>query len=206
MLRAEALAFRDVGPLDLAVAPGACVALVGPTGAGKTLLLRALADLDPHAGRVFLDGVESASVPGPEWRRRVGLLVAESVWWGERVGETLGPVPPEWVARLGFGPEVVDWMVGRLSSGERQRLGLLRLLARGPRALLLDEPTAHLDPESAAQVEALVAEYRRERRAPVLWVTHDVAQRERVAARTLELRDGALDAVPPARAAEESGS
>ena len=65
-LRVEELVVRDVGPLNLAVARGECIAISGPSGAGKTLLLRALADLDPHEGRVYLDGVECNTFSGSQ--------------------------------------------------------------------------------------------------------------------------------------------
>ncbi len=96
------------------------------------------------------------------------------------------------LAALGFGPEVLDWEVARLSTGERQRLALLRLLGNAPQALLLDEPTAALDPASRARVEAVVADYRRKREAAVLWVSHDPAQIGRVADRHYRLEDGRL--------------
>jgi ABC-type multidrug transport system ATPase subunit len=91
----------------------------------------------------------------PDWRRRVGLLPAESGWWADRVGahfittnDARNPAttPTPILARLGFEPDVLDWDVQRLSSGERQRLGLARLLLNRPEVLLLDEATANLDP------------------------------------------------------------
>jgi len=167
-----------VGPCDILVDAGACTAVAGASGSGKTLLLRALADLAPHEGDVLVGGDAQSSMPGPAWRRRVGYLPTESAWWADTVGEHFdGGVPAE----LGFEPGVAKWEVGRLSSGERQRLALLRLLARRPEALLLDEPTANLDEENRAAVENLVARYRAEHGAATLWVTHDEAQRARVA-------------------------
>jgi ABC-type iron transport system FetAB ATPase subunit len=168
-----------VGPLDCRIDAGSCLALWGPSGSGKSLLLRALADLDPHTGEVLLDGAPQASMDGPAWRRRVGYLPAESGWWRPTVGEHFagGAVP----AQLGFPADVASWPVARLSSGERQRLALLRLLEREPDVLLLDEPTANLDQDAARAVEELVASYRTEHGAAVLWVGHDPAQRRRVA-------------------------
>lgn len=191
-LRVDALRARHVGPLSLTAAEGECVCLSGPSGAGKTLLLRAVADLDPHEGRLFVGGVACDTVSGPDWRRRVGMLPAESQWWHEQVGPHFRRPRESWLALLGFTPEVMDWQISRLSTGERQRLALLRLLDNAPEALLLDEPTASLDPVSVQRVEALIAGYRTERGAAVLWVSHDPQQIARVSRRHCVLRDGGL--------------
>jgi len=86
----------------------------------------------------------------------------------------------------------LSWDVQRLSTGERQRLAIARLLARTPEALLLDEPTGSLDPDNVERMEHLLAQYRSDRGAPVLWVSHDPDQAERVATRQFTLRDGRL--------------
>lgn len=187
MSRLELVGFRGgrLAPLDLAIEGGECVTLSGPSGSGKTLLLRAVADLDPHDGEARVDGERQDQLSGPEWRRRVGFLPAESHWWYPRVGDHFnGPAEPL-VAALGLPGEALDWEVERLSSGERQRLALARLLAGEPRVLLLDEATANLDPESTERVERLIDDYRVKTGAAVLWVSHDRGQRARVAGRSL---------------------
>ena len=116
-----------LGPFGFEVAAGACLALSGPSGSGKTLLLRALADLDPHEGEVELDGSPQSGCSGPEWRRRVGFLPAESHWWAPRVGDHFRSPADALRAdleRFGLDPACFDWKVERLSSGERQRLAL----------------------------------------------------------------------------------
>ena len=175
-------------PLAFTVAARECLAVCGASGTGKTRLLRMIADLEPHAGEVRLRGTPSTALPPARWRRQVMLVPAETAWWGDRVGEHfLAPPPEEAMARLGFAPAVLDWPVARLSSGERQRLGLLRALVLRPAVLLLDEPTANLDADNTAAVEALVAGYLAQRPAAALWVSHDEAQRRRLARRTLHL-------------------
>lgn len=191
-LRLDSLRFRGVGPIELTVPAGGCVAVSGPSGCGKTSLLRAIADLDLHDGQVFLDGLECAAFVAPEWRRRVGILLAESGWWSDRVGDHFAVRDASAMARLGFGPEAFDWTVARLSTGERQRLALLRLLGNRPVVLLLDEPTANLDPASVSKVESLLADYREEEGAAVLWITHDVEQGRRIADRRLRFEAGRL--------------
>ncbi len=202
-LTVEALRYHRCGPIDFTIADGTCMSLTGASGAGKTLLLRAIADLDPHAGRALLDDVPATALPAPTWRRRVAMLPAESAWWHESVGEhfgvgqAAGNVPSaESLARLGFTPDVMRWEIVRLSTGERQRLALLRLLANGPRALLLDEPTANLDGPNVTAVESLIAAFQRDEQAPVLWVTHDREQRERVAAQHYRIENGTLRTEP----------
>jgi ABC-type iron transport system FetAB ATPase subunit len=196
-LRLEGVSTRALQPVDLGLAPGELVLLSGPSGSGKSLLLRAVADLDPNEGEVWLDGSARSATPAPLWRRRVGLLPAESHWWGELVGDHFSAGAEALLRSLGFGPDVLGWSVGRLSTGERQRLALARMLALSPQALLLDEATANLDPPNRERVEGIIGSYRVERCAPVLWVSHDPAQRERLSApegaRRLVIRDGGLE-------------
>lgn len=190
-LELQSFATPLVGPLSLRCSVPCCT-LAGPSGSGKTLLLRAIADLDPHAGRALLDGVEQSELPAPEWRRRVAYLPAESHWWAERVDAHFLTWDPALLERLGFAPDVLDWEVARLSSGERQRLALARVLALGPRVLLLDEPTANLDRGNRERVEALVAAYLDEHAALALWVSHDPEQARRVGTCHWRLSQGTL--------------
>jgi len=190
MLRLDQFRFDEYGPIELSAPPGACIGITGPSGCGKTRLLRAVADLDAWTGRLSLNGDHALDMPGPEWRRRVAFLPAESQWWFDTVGPHF-PTPPgdEALRRLGFGPEVLDWDVGRLSSGEKQRLSIVRTLQRGPRALLLDEPTAHLDRDNVSAAEEALAAYRRDEQVPALWVSHDREQLARVTS-TIFVFDG----------------
>lgn len=200
MLEVRGVRTAAGGPVDLAVRRGEIVAIRGPSGAGKTLLLRAIADLDPVPGEVLLEGVPQARIPAPEWRRRVAYVPAEPGWWADRVRAHFAD--PEaalpLVEALGLPPEALDWEVRRLSTGERQRLALARALALAPEVWLLDEPTGALDAEATARVEALLRRGREEGRA-ILIVTHDAAQAERLADRTLTMEAGGLSA--PAQAA-----
>lgn len=201
-LRLESLRPRVLEPVSLELVAGELMLISGPSGSGKSLLLRAIADLDPHEGQVWLDGEPRSAMAAHRWRRRVGLLPAESFWWEDRVGPHFPETSDDPVSLqrllgdLGFGSEVLGWSVSRLSTGERQRLALGRLLAQAPEALLLDEATANLDPVNRDRVESVVEAYRRARAAATLWVSHDPEQRERLTAqgggRQLEIRDGRL--------------
>jgi len=199
-LRLDGLRARVLAPVDLDVRAGELVFVSGPSGSGKSLLLRAVADLDPHEGEVWLDGEARSAMSPSRWRRRVGLLPAESFWWADSVGEHL-PVNGEdgglsgVLDALGFEPAVLAWAVSRLSTGERQRLALARLLAQRPQALLLDEATANLDPANRERVESVVQTYRAEHNAAVIWVSHDPEQRERLGGRQLGIRNGRLEPI-----------
>lgn len=152
------------------------------------MLLRQLADLDPRSGDVLLDGASIDSMPAHEWRARVALLPAESQWWFDSVGEHFSKIDDDNLQKLGFEKSVLDWQISRLSSGEKQRLALLRMLALRPRVLLLDEPTANLDAKFADRVEEILNDYKESRKAALLWVSHDREQLRRVADRVFEIR------------------
>ena len=170
---------------------GECVALQGPSGAGKSLLLRAIADLDPNEGTVKLDGTLREAVPAPRWRSQVTYVAAEPGWWCDTVREhfTHWDQAMPLVERLGLPPDCGTWNIPRLSTGEKQRLGLVRALMLHSRVLLLDEPTSALDAASTATVETIVAE-RVSAGTGVLWSTHDGAQARRVASRLLLMESG----------------
>jgi phosphate-transporting ATPase len=167
------------------------MAVQGASGAGKTLLLRAIADLDPAEGQVSLDGIERNMMSAPQWRRLVGYLPAESGWWAATIRAHFSDWTKAFplIRRLGLPEDVSEWPISRLSTGERQRLALARALAMEPHALLLDEPTAALDPASIATVETIIRE-RLDQGVCVLWVTHDAAQAARVATRLLRVEAG----------------
>ncbi|MBI3561980.1 MAG: ATP-binding cassette domain-containing protein [Gammaproteobacteria bacterium] len=178
--------------MDFQLEAGQIVGLSGASGSGKTLILKALADLLPHAGRVALGGVNAAAMNPSQWRKQVGYLSAESQWWLDSVGAHFQQRDDLRLGCLGLPVLAWDWPVARLSSGEKQRLGLLRLLQNSPRCLLLDEPTASLDQAMTAQVENLLQEYVVQQHACGLWVSHSHEQISRVATRHWRLDAGAL--------------
>ncbi len=181
-----------IGPLSLDVDSGDCLCISGPSGSGKSQLLRAIADLDPHEGESFLEGIASHELAANEWRTQVGLLPPESCWWLPRAIDHFHEGVPIPLDHIGLSSAILDQPVSRLSSGEKQRLALMRLLSNQPRVLLLDEPTANLDPENTRRVEVVIKEYQRSHGAAIIWVSHDAAQVRRVANRYYKVVGGEL--------------
>ncbi len=195
MLKIEGLRSPLAGPFDFVLEPGRCLAVMGPSGSGKSLFLRMIADLDPHEGEAWLGERARSSMTAPAWRRQVAYVAAESGWWADDVAshfpaERRAPAQAL-AARLGLSAELFQAQVARLSTGERQRLALVRALAPEPPVLLLDEPTAALDHDSVGQVEALLKE-RLAAGAAVVLVTHDAGQAERLGDRRLRMAAGQL--------------
>lgn len=192
MLSVTELSTPFIGPLDLSVAAGECVTVQGPSGSGKSLMLRAIADLDPNRGDLRLGGDSREGLPAHEWRRRVAMVPAESGWWSDRVRDHFEPEGPQPALLEAVGlPEALSWKVSRLSTGERHRLAIIRALALEPEAILLDEPTATLDDAATRHVEALLRQ-QCARGAALLVVTHEAAQPGRLAARRLRMEAGRL--------------
>ncbi|MFT8719154.1 ATP-binding cassette domain-containing protein [Acetobacter sp.] len=196
-LTAHTLRSERVGPVSFHVQPGECLAITGASGSGKSVLLRLLADLDPYQGAVLLNGENSQTVPGAVWRQRVAYFPAEPGWWSERVADHLPDTPEVRVLLddLGLPDRILTAEIRTLSTGERQRLALVRGLLHRPQVLLLDEPTSALDPEATARVESLINRYKQEGAAIIL-VSHNTAQTDRMADRHLILKNGRLEESP----------
>lgn len=196
MLKIDYLTLPGLPPVSFEAAAQECLAIVGPSGSGKTRLLRAIADLDPAEGYVFLEGVERRELPGPEWRRRVRYAAAEPAWWAPTAREHFSMTAKldRLMESLALRQPLLDRPVAELSTGERQRFGLIRAIADEPQVLLLDEPTSALDQQSTALAEELVKFQVLVGRIVVL-VSHDEAQIERLAHARLRL-DETLHAPP----------
>jgi putative ABC transport system ATP-binding protein len=184
------------GPFELSLGTGACGAVTGPSGSGKSLFLRMIADLDPNEGKVWLNGSERGSMSAPEWRKQATYVSAESGWWADKVFEHFAAFNRSEVAalagRLGLRGDVLDAPVAQLSTGEKQRLSLMRALLPSPPVLLLDEPTGPLDEESVVRVEALLRE-RMATGTTILLVTHDPNQAERLGNQRYRMVTGRLE-------------
>lgn len=198
MLIVNNLSRLGLNPVSFEIRKGELIALTGSSGSGKSLLLRSLADLDPNEGQVRLEGVDRADISAPAWRKKVAYLPAESGWWAALVGDHF--IEPDKagmiIGSLNLPPECLDWPVERLSTGEKQRLGLARLFERRPSVLLLDEPTSALDSASVQAVETQIMQRCKEG-AAIMMTTHDDDQAKRLATRVLRIEGGRLSEIQP---------
>jgi sulfonate transport system ATP-binding protein len=180
--------------LDLDIAPGEFIAMLGVSGTGKSTLLRALAGLDPEVtGELHVPGTVAVAFQEPRllpWRKvlaniTLGLHVPEP----ERVAR-------EALAEVGLAHKAGAWPL-TLSGGEAQRAALARALVREPDLLLLDEPFSALDALTRIAMHDLVLTLWQLHRPAVLLVTHDVDEALQLADRILVLADGRIAASVP---------
>jgi len=210
----DRVAVRDV---TLSVNAGEIVALLGPNGAGKTTTMRMLAGLIlPTAGRISINHIELSEATAGMARATVGLLTEAPGLW-ERLTVRLNLLtyarlhgiadPKSRVDATLRTVELIDRaddLAGKLSKGLKQRVAIARALLHEPPVLLLDEPTAGLDPASARHMRDLVLALRSEGRA-VLVSTHNLAEAEELADRIAVLKTELLAFDTPAALRSGSG-
>jgi putative ABC transport system ATP-binding protein len=186
------LRFLDNGPYSFSLSAGECLGIQGPSGVGKTQLFRAISDLIPSVGDVVFNDINKDAVPAVEWRSQVTMLPTDSVWWYDDVSSHFVSLEAKtfldnMCTQVGLPKEIVNWQVSRLSTGEKQRLSLIRSLEVKPAILLLDEPTSALDVASTELVETLLLNLCKSKTLSLIWVSHDVTQLERVSDRILSM-------------------
>ncbi len=209
---------RALNGIDLQVPQGQVLALIGPSGAGKSTLIRCVNRLvEPTSGAVYLGDQEITSLGSSglrRARRRMGMIfqeyalverltVMENVLSG-RLGYVgfwrsyFRRFPREDVAeafrllsRVGL-DNMVDKRADELSGGQRQRVGIARALIQNPELLLVDEPTASLDPKTSRQIMRLICELCRERTLAAVVNIHDVPLARMFAERIVGLRQGVI--------------
>ena len=204
-------AYRSDDPilegLSFRIAPGEHVAIVGPTGSGKTTIIRLLCRLyEPQQGRILLDGVDIRELPLPTLRQRLGVVLQDTFLFSGNVADNLrldAPISDAELERLcgelGLTPLLQRLEAGlatelrergaNLSSGERQLLSVARVAIRDPSVLVMDEATAFLDPSTEATLQRDLESLLQGRTAIV--IAHRLATVE-AADRILVLRRGRL--------------
>jgi phosphonate transport system ATP-binding protein len=204
--------------IDLTVPDGQVMALIGPSGAGKSTVLRCVNRLvEPTSGSVELNGVDIVALGSAELRRarrRMGMIFQEyalverlsvmenvltgrlgyvSFWqsWLRRFPQTDIDEAFRLLARVGL-DHMADKRADELSGGQRQRVGICRALVQNPELLLVDEPTASLDPKTSRQIMRLIKELCAERKLSAIINIHDVMLAQMFAERIVGLRLGEI--------------
>jgi len=205
----QRLSERDVlRNISLRIERGEVFALIGPTGSGKTTLLRLLDLIDsPSQGKVYFDGNDVTEAAGQrlEARRRMAFVLQKPVVFNASVHDNVA-YGLKWrgISRDDIRnriDEVLNMVsltdfrkrnARMLSGGEVQRVAIARAIATGPEVLLLDEPTANLDPVSTAKIESLITDVIQRYHTTIVMATHDMSQGQRLAGRVGMLLNGEI--------------
>jgi putative ABC transport system ATP-binding protein len=195
---------RILDDASIQVQPGEAVAIQGPSGSGKTTLARALATLvEPDEGTVLLDGRDAREIAPTQFRTRVAFLAQQPAMFEGTVRDNLKAGPAlhgkpladaqaqELIGAVGLDVPILQREARTLSGGEKQRVALARALANAPQVLILDEPTAALDPEAGERIVALVRALSA-RGLSVVMVTHVEAHARALGGRRYRCERGRL--------------
>ena len=202
---------RLVDDITVRVQKGEILAVVGPSGSGKSSFLRLLNRLDePTSGTVYLEGNDYRQISPRELRRRVGLVTQTPFLFSGTIADNLrfGPqqqgkdLPEETITflldQVGLADRANSDVVN-LSGGEAQRVSLARAVANSPTVLLMDEPTSSLDEEAKEEVEAVILKIVKQNLLTCVIVSHDLAQAARIANRVMLLKAGRLEKIGSVR-------
>lgn len=187
------------------VMDGDLLVIIGPSGSGKSSLLRSINRLNEiDSGSILLDGQSIHDMPVTELRCKVGMMfqktapfegtVADNIAFGASL--TKQTISRERILDLmklaSLEAEYIDRPANELSGGQEQRLGIARALALNPSVLLLDEPTSALDPIATHNVEDSLSKLRDNTNLTMIWVSHSIEQARRIGNRVLLLDEGCV--------------
>lgn len=201
---------RVLRGIDLDVARGESLVVIGGSGTGKSVLIKCILGLvTPDAGRIEIDGQDVTRLPRDAFLARVGMLFqggalfdSMPVWQNVAFRLLRGPgrrpkaearaVAIEKLRRVGLRPEVADLYPAELSGGMQKRVGLARAIAADPEIIFCDEPTTGLDPIMAGVINALIREIVTEMGATAITITHDMTSVRAIADRVAMLHEGLI--------------
>jgi phospholipid/cholesterol/gamma-HCH transport system ATP-binding protein len=211
--------------VDLDVARGESMVIIGGSGTGKSVLIKCILGLiTPDAGSIRIDGQDVVGLHGKALatsRERFGMLFqggalfdSLSVWRnvsfalsrGGSAGKELRAVAIDNLARVGLGPEVADLRPSELSGGMQKRVALARAIAARPEIIFFDEPTTGLDPIMADVINNLIVELVRDLDITALTITHDMGSVRKVAHRVAMLYAGKIVWAGPVADIDDSGN
>ena len=217
---------RVLKGIDLDVYPGETVVLIGPSACGKTVLLKCIVGLvRPDGGSLRIDGEDTSRLSGGDRDRamaNIGMLFQQSalfdsmrVW--ENIGFRLGQnkalardevrrTAIEKLGNVGLGADVADLYPDELSGGMKKRVGLARAIADAPNLLLLDEPTAGLDPIMTNGINRLIKRNAEKIGATTVAVTSDMDGAKAIADRIAMIHDGKIVWCGPVGEIEDTGN
>lgn len=194
----------DIGELDLA--EGRITGIIGPSGAGKSTLLYILNGLEKAtSGKIIFDGKELKGAPDIETRRQMSMVFQKPTVFNTSVYENMAySLKLRGINKKDIRDRVLELakLIGledklprkavTLSGGEAQRLSLARAIIHKPKVLLLDEPTANLDPANVAMIEKLVIHAKTEYRTSIVVITHNMFQARRISEKLVFLLNGCI--------------
>ena len=201
-----AKAITILSEINIELQPQSITALIGPSGAGKSSLIRLLNRLDdPTSGTVYFQDNQLASFNVLKLRRQIGMVFQMPVMFPGTVGENIHyatrfqKIEPSQLktarallTMVGLDPDLEERRADQLSIGQQQRVSLARTLATNPEVLLLDEPTASLDPTSALEIMQLIRSLQSQLGLTVILITHLLSQAKTYSDFTAYLETGRL--------------
>ncbi len=217
---------RVLNGIDLAVAPGESLVVIGGSGTGKSVMLKSILGIvRPDRGQIRIDGQETTRLSGNDRIRllsRFGMLfqgaalfdslpVWQNVAFGLMQGRGVGRaeakrIAIEKLAQVGLGPDVADLSPAELSGGMQKRVGLARAIAADPEIIFFDEPTTGLDPIMADVINELIVACVRTLGATAVSITHDMASARKIADRIAMIHEGRIIWTGPSDTVMASGN